>query len=116
MTISVLGHGASTGGTTEASLGGLHDAAGRVDQERLPCRVFDPELWFADTPADVEHAKQLCLDCPVRELCLAGAVERGEPWGVWGGQLFERGAVIPRKRPRGRPRKHDPLTADTSAA
>jgi WhiB family redox-sensing transcriptional regulator len=26
---------------------------------------------------------------------------------VWGGEIFERGAVVPRKRPRGRPRKED---------
>jgi WhiB family transcriptional regulator, redox-sensing transcriptional regulator len=30
-----------------------------------------------------------------------------EPWGVWGGEIFERGTVVPRKRPRGRPRKED---------
>ena len=23
--------------------------------------------------------------------CLAGAIERAEPWGVWGGEIFERG-------------------------
>jgi WhiB family redox-sensing transcriptional regulator len=72
----------------------------------LPCRD-DAELWFADSPADVELAKQLCLDCPVRRACLAGALERREPWGVWGGELFFQGVVIPRKRPRGRPRKED---------
>ena len=80
-----------------------------VEAERagleLPCRVQDPELWFADTPAELELAKSYCLDCPVRASCLAGALERHEPWGVWGGEIFERGAVIPRKRPRGRPRK-----------
>lgn len=73
----------------------------------LPCRRFDPDLWFADSPAELELAKSLCLDCPVRAECLAGAVERAEPWGVWGGEIFERGAVVPRKRPRGRPRKAD---------
>jgi WhiB family redox-sensing transcriptional regulator len=71
----------------------------------LPCRVQDPELWFAETPADLELAKNHCLDCPVRRACLTGALERHEPWGVWGGEIFERGVVIPRKRPRGRPRK-----------
>ena len=71
----------------------------------LPCRVQDPELWFAETPADLELAKSYCLDCPVRRACLSGALERHEPWGVWGGEIFERGVVIPRKRPRGRPRK-----------
>jgi WhiB family redox-sensing transcriptional regulator len=73
----------------------------------LPCRRFDPDLWFAESPAELELAKSLCGDCPVRVECLAGAVERAEPWGVWGGEIFERGAVVPRKRPRGRPRKED---------
>jgi WhiB family redox-sensing transcriptional regulator len=73
----------------------------------LPCRKFDPDLWFSDSPAELELAKSLCGDCPLRVECLAGAVERAEPWGVWGGEIFERGAVVPRKRPRGRPRKED---------
>lgn len=82
-------------------------AGGLVDEEQLPCRREDPELFFGETPADVEIAKALCLDCPVRRECLAGALERREPWGVWGGQLFLQGVVIPRKRPRGRPRKSE---------
>ena len=73
----------------------------------VPCRRFDPDLWFSDAPAQLELAKSLCGDCPVRVECLAGAVERAEPWGVWGGEIFEHGAVVPRKRPRGRPRKED---------
>jgi WhiB family transcriptional regulator, redox-sensing transcriptional regulator len=72
---------------------------------RLACRT-DPELFFAETPADVELAKALCLDCPIRRACRAGALERREPWGVWGGELFVRGGIVPRKRPRGRPRKN----------
>ena len=71
----------------------------------LPCRVEDPDLWFAESPAELETAKSLCGNCPVRSACLAGALDRGEPWGVWGGEIFERGVVIARKRPRGRPRK-----------
>jgi WhiB family redox-sensing transcriptional regulator len=63
----------------------------------------------------LELAKSLCLDCPVRVECLAGALERQEPWGVWGGEIFERGAVIARKRPRGRPRKAD-LARDAELA
>jgi WhiB family redox-sensing transcriptional regulator len=78
-----------------------------TESAELPCRVNDPDLWFAETPAELEKAKQLCADCPVRAECLAGALTRREPWGVWGGEIFERGAVIPRKRPRGRPRKED---------
>lgn len=73
--------------------------------ELLPCRLNDPELWFAESPSDVEAAKALCGECPVQQLCLTGALERREPWGVWGGELFLAGVAIPRKRPRGRPRK-----------
>ncbi len=74
--------------------------------QHLPCRVHDPDLWFAELPADVEAAKALCAACPLLELCLDGALERAEPWGVWGGQLVVDGVVVARKRPRGRPRKH----------
>ncbi len=81
-----------------------------VDTE-LPCRQYDPDLWFADAPADLEVAKALCGGCPLKAECLAGALERGEPWGVWGGEIFERGEVVARKRPRGRPRK-DELARD----
>ena len=72
----------------------------------LPC-TEDPELFFAEAPADVEAAKALCQGCKIRIACLEGALERREPWGVWGGELLLRGTIIPRKRPRGRPRKED---------
>jgi WhiB family redox-sensing transcriptional regulator len=82
------------------------DSSG-VDETQLPCRANDAELFFAESPSDVELAKALCQGCPVRAECLAGALERREPWGVWGGELFLQGVVIPRKRPRGRPRKNE---------
>lgn len=71
----------------------------------LPCRAGDADLWFAELPAEVEMAKAACGPCPMREACLAGALARSEPWGVWGGELFIAGAIVARKRPRGRPRK-----------
>ncbi|HZO67810.1 MAG TPA: WhiB family transcriptional regulator [Kribbellaceae bacterium] len=70
----------------------------------LPCQV-QPLIFFAERYADAERAKALCRECPVRELCLAGALERAEPWGVWGGEVFVDGVVVAAKRGRGRPRK-----------
>jgi len=70
----------------------------------LPC-TQDPELFFAELPQDVEQAKALCRGCRARLACLAGALERKEPWGVWGGELLMGGSIVARKRPRGRPRK-----------
>jgi WhiB family transcriptional regulator, redox-sensing transcriptional regulator len=78
--------------------------SGMPASQRLPCSD-DPELFFAESPADVEYAKAMCRACPGRIACLSGAMERNEPWGVWGGELFLRGEIVPRKRPRGRPRK-----------
>lgn len=79
----------------------------------VPCHVGDPDLWFAESPVDLERAKQLCGACPIRRECLAAALDRQEPWGVWGGEIFDRGSIVARKRPRGRPRKNreDPAAA-----
>lgn len=90
-----------------AAMTGLSALTERVAAEQLPCRVNDPELFFAESPADVEFAKTLCATCPARRDCLNGALERREPWGVWGGEWFVQGVVVPRKRPRGRPRKSE---------
>jgi WhiB family redox-sensing transcriptional regulator len=88
------------------ALGDVLTAASRTGLD-LPCRSGDADLWFAEAPAELERAKALCAHCPIRAECLAGALRRAEPWGVWGGQIFEHGAVIHRKRPRGRPSKAD---------
>jgi WhiB family redox-sensing transcriptional regulator len=77
----------------------------QVISSLIPCRQNDAELWFAERESEVEQAKALCRTCPIREGCLAGAVERREPWGVWGGEVFVDGVVVARKRGRGRPRK-----------
>jgi WhiB family redox-sensing transcriptional regulator len=100
---------------SDAELGGvdLTDAEqfDRLVATLVPCRVHDAELWFAESTADVERAKALCRECPIREGCLAGAIERREPWGVWGGEVFVGGVVVPRKRGRGRPRKDESTAA-----
>jgi WhiB family redox-sensing transcriptional regulator len=71
---------------------------------QLPCRS-EPELFFAEDPRDLERARELCRRCLVRSACLASALQRREPWGVWGGEVLDRGVVIAVKRARGRPRK-----------
>jgi WhiB family redox-sensing transcriptional regulator len=99
-----LGGGALPDLPGEAELAHLLDTAS-AGSEALPCRVHNPDLWFSESPAELERAKQLCTACPIRLACLDSALSRQEPWGVWGGEIFEHGAVIPRKRPRGRPSK-----------
>jgi len=63
-------------------------------------------LFFSDIPLDTARAKAICSKCALADDCLAGALERSEPWGVWGGELVENGRVVVNKRPRGRPPKY----------
>lgn len=60
-------------------------------------------LFFSDDPIDLARAKAICSRCTLRSACLAGALERGEVWGVWGGEILVDGAVVAVKRRRGRP-------------
>ncbi len=76
----------------------------RVDVAiELPCSVA-PDLFFAERPEEIRQARALCQRCPALGPCLAGALQRAEPWGVWGGELILCGSIIPGKRARGRPR------------
>ncbi len=86
---------------------GLRDVTGTFDSSiafNLPCHSANPEMFFSEDEFSIAEAKSLCGGCPVRVQCLAGALSRREPLGVWGGELFEGGAVIARKRKAGRPR------------
>jgi WhiB family redox-sensing transcriptional regulator len=70
--------------------GGLRGAA---------CADVDPDLWFEPDEDDFEdadglaaarefaerRARSICAGCPVREACLAGALKRREPYGIFGG-------------------------------
>lgn len=75
-----------------------------LPHDTYPC-MRQPELFFAESASTVAVAKNLCRTCPIQSECLQGALERREPWGVWGGEVLENGVVIGTKRGRGRPRK-----------
>jgi WhiB family redox-sensing transcriptional regulator len=62
-------------------------------------------LFFSDDDFDIARAKAICSKCGLAEACLAGALEREEAAGVWGGQLIEEGQIVVLKRRRGRPPK-----------
>src|SRR5579884_2918000 len=81
----------------------------RVDWSAAVCRDGTGnlvELFFSEQLDDIARAKAICGSCALAEPCLEGALERREPWGVWGGQLLLNGVILPFKRKRGRPPKH----------
>jgi WhiB family redox-sensing transcriptional regulator len=50
----------------------------------LPCYREHPELRFSERSTDLQFAKSYCRPCPLRQACLADAMVRHEPYGVWG--------------------------------
>lgn len=80
----------------------------KLDRETAPlgrwvhaaaCRGRDPELWFPFGDVGTAHqgqiaeAKSVCAACPVRDMCLAWAVE-ALPYGIAGGlTATERGRL-----------------------
>lgn len=69
------------------------------------CRTManSATVFFSEDLGDIATAKRLCAECPVVGPCLEGALDREEPYGVWGGQLFLNGKMLTVKRRRGRP-------------
>ncbi|MCX4686942.1 WhiB family transcriptional regulator [Kitasatospora purpeofusca] len=85
-----------------AADGDLHGAA---------CKGADTDLFYTEIDEDAEdietaraavewaerRAKMICAGCPVKSLCLADALERKEPAGIFGGlNERERGALLRR--------------------
>jgi hypothetical protein len=66
----------------------LDDVAPSTDwRERAACAGHpEPDLWFPISSLDpATDAKQICADCPVREICGMVAVRTGEQFAVAGG-------------------------------
>ena len=60
-------------------------------RESAACRCCDPELFFPignSGPALVQaqRAKAICARCPVRQRCLAFALDTHQEYGIWGGR------------------------------
>ena len=56
----------------------------------IPCATGPADLWFSDVADEIDRARALCVDCPMRRECLRGALERAETCGVGRG-------VVPRR-------------------
>jgi Transcription factor WhiB len=74
---------------------------------RGACASHDPDLWFSDAPQDIAQAKAICHRCADQAPCLAGAMQRREIHGIWGGVNLgsapRRAAVTGECQPERRP-------------
>ena len=62
----------------------------------IPCRAYDPELFFDPRGRAERRAKAVCGRCPVRMDCLLLALESRAEFGVWGGMSTKERRVLHR--------------------
>ena len=72
---------------------------------RAKCKDEDPELFFpvgttGPAAAQIDDAKAICMQCPVRLECLEWALATGQDAGVWGGMSEEERRALRRARRR----------------
>ncbi|MET9397786.1 WhiB family transcriptional regulator [Kitasatospora sp. NPDC002965] len=87
--------------------------SGDGDLRGAACKGADPALFYPDAdeigPEAAEwaerRAKMICAGCPVKSLCLADALERKEPAGVFGGLTARERYNLVRRATRPRVRR-----------
>jgi WhiB family redox-sensing transcriptional regulator len=80
-------------------------AAHQSESQRPACAGVHPGTFYsyegeptAARNAREDVAKSICQVCPIQAACLDGALDRREPYGVWGGlTAAERNNVLFRR-------------------
>lgn len=80
-------------------------------QERGLCAQVDPELFFPEKGQSTKAAKQVCMACDVRGVCLEDALARGERFGIAGGKSERERRTIAAERA-----KQSPTTQEAEEA
>lgn len=67
------------------------------------CRDTDPDLFFpvgttGQALVQIERAKSVCGECPVRVDCLDYALETNQDAGIWGGTSEDERRLMRRQR------------------
>jgi WhiB family redox-sensing transcriptional regulator len=75
------------------------------DLTAAACRTADPDLFFGSDREFVTarqkreaEAKAVCAGCPVRDACLAYALDSGQDYGIWGGLTEDERRALLRQR------------------
>jgi WhiB family redox-sensing transcriptional regulator len=56
------------------------------------------DVMFSDT-LQQRRAREICTGCPVRQACLAEALDGRVEWGIWGGMTERERRSLLRRRP-----------------
>ena len=74
-------------------------------RESAACRFLETDLFFPIgktglAVAEIQRAKAVCADCPVRQPCLTFALDTHQGYGIWGGYDEDERRVMLRERRR----------------
>lgn len=53
-------------------------------RDRAAC-IGELDLFFSNDWRDWRKARDICMECPIRKMCLTDALENEDRFGVWGG-------------------------------
>ncbi len=72
-------------------------------RESAACRFLETDLFFPIgktglAAAEIQRAKAVCTDCPVRQPCLTFALGTHQGYGIWGGYDEDERRVMLRER------------------
>lgn len=67
-------------------------------RSRSACLGHNPSLWYPTAADAWDEPRAICRACPVSKECLDEAIERREPWGMWGGMNPEERRASERRR------------------
>jgi WhiB family redox-sensing transcriptional regulator len=62
------------------------------------CAEVGGDIWYPEKGESTADAKRVCLECPVRLICLEWALERREKFGVFGGKSEQERRKILKER------------------
>ena len=80
------------------------------------CRgPVDPAIFFPINLQQEVEARAVCAGCPVKDACLAHALERGEADGIYGGLMPKERAARSRRVRMCRAGCGNPISADLDA-
>jgi len=79
-----------------------HDWDADEWRDRAACRDTNPELFFPIGTTglaidQIEAARTVCLQCPVRQECLEFALATNQEAGVWGGTTEDERRTLSRQ-------------------
>ena len=72
-------------------------------RESAACRYLETDLFFpigktGRAVEEIQRAKEVCAGCPVRQPCLAFALDTHQGYGIWGGYDEDERRVMLRQR------------------